>query len=247
MDYSYIGTGTGYVRKVGAAGPLQELGNASAITFGVTEDVKTLLDRTQPGGGTRNEVRRISSVDFSATLSDYSPNNLAIGFLGDIGSLAAGTKVDEVITVYKGGLNILSQFSDTVTAVKSADSATTYDPVDASGAGDYILKDGGLIIPEGSAIDDADSLKVSFGFGAKAILQALTQAAGIYEFYFPGFNEAQQGKRFVIRAYRVRIGATDQLGLITDDFGNLTIKGTVLKDDTQPDGLSQYFRAEMEQ
>jgi len=246
MDYSYIGTGKSYVRKVGAAAAMQELGNASAITFGVTEDVKTLLDRTQPGGGTRNEVRRIQSVDFAATLSDYSPNNLALGFLGDISSLVAGNKIDEVVTAYKGGLNLLSQFADTVTAVKSADGATTYDPVDASGAGDYLVTDGGLVIPAGSTIDDAASLKVSFAYGAKSIMQALTQAAGIYEFYFPGFNEAQQSKRFVVHAYRVRIGATDQLGLITDDFGNLTIKGTVLKDDTQPAGLSQYFRAEVE-
>jgi len=245
-DYSYIGTGKGYVRKVGATTGLQELGNASAITFGVTEDVKTLVDRTKPGGGTRNEVRRISSVDFAATLSDVSPNNLAIGFLGDLSQLAAGTKVDEVVTLYKGGLNLLSQFADTVTAVKSATGDVTYDEVDASGAGDYQVTDGGIIVPEGSAITDAESVKVSFGYGAKTVLQALTQAAGIYEFYFPGFNEAQQSKRFVIRAFRVRIGATDQLGLITDDFGNLSIKGTVLADDTQPDGLSQYFRAELE-
>jgi len=246
-DYSYIGTGKAYLRKVGAAAPLIEVGNASAITFGVTEDVKTLLDRTQPGGGNRNEVRRISSVDFSATLTDYSPENVAMGFFGDVTALSAGTATSEAVTVYVGGLNLLAHFADSITSVKSSDGTTTFDPLDpVTGEGDYALVDGGLSIPAGSAITDASNIKVTYAYGAKSIVEALTHSADIYEFYFPGFNEARESKRFVLHGYKVRLGAADQLAIVTDDFGNMTIKGTLLKDDTKPAGTSQYFRAEVE-
>ena len=241
MDYSYVGTGKGYVRKVGAAAPFIEIGNAAAIDFGVTEDVKTLLDRTAPGGGTRNEVRRISSVDFSASLSDYSPSNLCIGLFGEQAAIEAGTATDEVVIAYQGGLIPLKKLASSITTVKDSTATTTY-----TAGTDYTLTDGGLYIPTDSTIDDADSLKVTYAFGAKVIVQALTQSAGIYEFYFPGFNEARESKRFTVRAFRVRLGATDKVSLVTDDFGQLTIKGTVLKDDTQPAGLSQYFNVEMD-
>lgn len=248
-DFSYLGTGIAYVREVGAARPMVALGNASDISFGVTEDVKTLADRTAPGGGTRNEVRRIQSVDFTATLTDYSPDNLALGFFGTLSTLAAGNSADEPIVAYRGGLNPLKHFADSIASVKSADGTVTFDPMDANGVGDYALQDGGLYVPAGSAITDAQSIKVTSAYGAKSVMEALTRSAGVYEFYFPGFNEARQSKRMVIRAYRVRLGATDKLALITDDFGNLTIKGTVLKDLTKPVGtpqspLSQYFKAE---
>ena len=245
MDYSYIGSGQGYIRKVGAAAPMQDIGNASAISFGVTEDVKSILDRTKPGGGTRNENRRISSVDFSCTLSDYSPNNLALGFFGTTSDIAAGTANREPVTVYPGGLNTLARFADTITSVKSTDGATTY----AAGS-DYVLTDGGIVIPSGSTIltvgNTSAIVEVTYAYGAKTIMQALMNAAGEYEFYFPGYNEARESKRMIIRAWRVRLGATDQIALVTDDFGNMTIKGTVLKDDTQPAGISQYFSAEIQ-
>lgn len=245
-DHSYIGSGKAYVREVGAPRAMQELGNSTDISFGVTEDVKTIADRTAPGGGLRNEVRRIQSVDFSATLTDFSPENWALGFFGSLSNLAAGTATDEVLTGYPGGLNPLLHFADAITSVKSADGVTTYDPGD-----DYELSDGGVLIPTGSSITSGEALKVTYAYGAKSVMEAITRSAGVYEFYFPGFNEARQSKRMVIRAYRVRLGATDKAALITDDFGNFTIKGSVLKDLSRPVGtalnpLSQYFKAEME-
>ena len=238
-DFSYYGSGQAYLRKVGAAAPMLAVGNATALDFGVTEDVKTLLDRTKPGGGLRNEVRRISSVDFSATLTDLSAANLAIALLGDVTQKVAGNAANEPVVGYKGGLIPLANVASAITTVKSG-----ADDLDAGT--DFILQDGGLWIPEGSTIEDGDNLTVSYSFGASALIQAVNSSAGEYEFYFPGFNEAREDKRFTIRAWRVRIGATDKLSLITDDFGNLNLKGSVLADDSKPAGISRYFTAELE-
>ena len=63
MDYSYLGSGKVFARVVGAAAGLRFLGNVIDLSFAVAEDNKELKDRTQPGGGTYNEVRRVESVE----------------------------------------------------------------------------------------------------------------------------------------------------------------------------------------
>ncbi len=103
-DYSYIGSGKVYLRAVGSAAPLRFVGNVSALSFSVTEDVKELKDYTKPGGGTYNEVRRVQSVEASMTLHDLSPDNLAMALFGNSAALAAGAAPDENHALYRGGL-----------------------------------------------------------------------------------------------------------------------------------------------
>lgn len=89
MDYSYLGSGQIYLREVGSAAGLLQVGNCSALSFQISEDVKELLDYTQPGGGTYNEVRRISGVELSMTVHDLSPANLTRALYGTNSSVAA--------------------------------------------------------------------------------------------------------------------------------------------------------------
>jgi hypothetical protein len=110
MDYSYLGSGKISLREVGAAAGLLEVGNCSALAFSVTEDVKELKDYTQPGGGTYNEVRRISAVELSMTAHDLSPENLARALYGSVDAVAGVAVVNELFTAaYKGGALIFSK------------------------------------------------------------------------------------------------------------------------------------------
>lgn len=90
-DYSYLGVGRIYLRdRTLANQPMLEVGNCSALNFSVTEETRELKDFTNPGGGTRNEVRRVSSVDMSLTLHDLNATNLARALYGSASSQAAG-------------------------------------------------------------------------------------------------------------------------------------------------------------
>lgn len=102
QDYSYIGIGKAYLRELGAAAGLLELGNASALNFAVTEDTKELKDYTQPGGGTYNEVRRISAVEMSASVHDLSPTNIARSLYGAVTAVTSAAVTGEEHTGYKG-------------------------------------------------------------------------------------------------------------------------------------------------
>lgn len=95
-DYSYIGKGRVLLKTYGTVGAGVHVGDVSALQLRITEDVKTLEDFTQVGGGAYNEVRRISAVELAATLHDYSPENLAIALYGT-STTASGTATVEAL------------------------------------------------------------------------------------------------------------------------------------------------------
>lgn len=103
-DYSYIGSGKIYLRELNGNSGLLEVGNASALSFSVSEEVKELKDYTQPGGGTANEVRRIDAVEVSMTLHELNPENFARAIYGNTSGVNAGAVSDEIHTAYLGGL-----------------------------------------------------------------------------------------------------------------------------------------------
>lgn len=117
-DYSYLGSGKISLRVVGSAAALLAIGNCSALNFNITEDVKELKDFTQPGGGTYNEVRRISAVEMALTAHDFSPENLAMALYGSVDVVATTPVVDEALgAAYLGGLLPFAKTPNTTPAV----------------------------------------------------------------------------------------------------------------------------------
>lgn len=103
-DYSYIGVGKIYMRDINGSGGLVPIGNVSALNFAVQEEAKGLMDFTAAGGGTRNEVRRITGVEAKISIHDLSPGNLSLALYGDASTVEAGSVTGEVIDVIKGAL-----------------------------------------------------------------------------------------------------------------------------------------------
>ena len=99
-DYSYIGSGRAYLREIGVSGGLIEVGNASNLTFSITEDTIEQKDFTQPGGGTYNEVRRISAVECTITMNELSPVNLARAIYGSSNAVLSSAVTGEAVTVF---------------------------------------------------------------------------------------------------------------------------------------------------
>lgn len=238
-DYSYLGSGKIWIRVAGAAAPLLEVGNCSALTFSVTEDVKELKDFTQPGGGTYNEVRRISAVEMSLTAHDLSPANLSKALYGVATHVASGTATLEVVTggARLGGLNLLAHIPLAITIVKDSAAAITY-----TAGSDYELRPGGIYIPSTSTIVEADLIKVTYTYDTHDVVQALIESGKEYEILFAGLNEARSGKQVTVQVHRGKIGAAQQIALIGEDYAGLQMSGKLLKDTTKNGTtISQYF------
>lgn len=242
MDYSYLGSGRGYLREIGGTTGLLEVGNCSALSFAVSEDTKELKDYTQPGGGTYNEVKRISSVEASMTMHDLSPTNLARATYGTTSSVTSAAVVDEAHTVSGPGEYIPTTFlPSAIGAVKEG--ATTL--IEGT---DYEVRPSGIVVLAGGALTAGNTVLISYTKAGADVVQALVNSGKEYEMVFDGLNEARSGKRVRVTAYRVKIGAASNLGFIGDDYAALEVTGKLLKDTSKTGaGISQYFKVEIEQ
>jgi hypothetical protein len=241
MDYSYLGSGKAYLREIGGAAGLIEVGNCSSLNFSITEQEIELRDYTQPGGGTYNEVRRIESVECSITMHDLSGPNLARALYGANTTVATAAVVDEPHTVAAQGDFIpTTHLPSAIGAVKVL-AATMVENTD------YEVRPGGIYIIPGGGIDPADVVLISYTKAGADVVQALVNSGKEYELVFDGLNEARSGKRTRVSAYRVKIGAAQNLGFIGEEYAALEVTGKLLKDTTKIGaGVSQYFKVEIQ-
>lgn len=240
-DYSYIGSGKIYLRDRSGTLGLIEVGNCSKLDFAVTEDVKELKDYTQPGGGTQNEVRRISSVESSMTIHDISASNLARALYGAASAVATATVTDEAHNDVNPGDFVPTLFlAASITTVKKG--ATVLSAVT-----DYEVRNGGIYILTGGTLIAGDDILITYSKAATDVVEALVNSGKEYELVFAGLNEARSGKKTRVTAHRVKIGALQNLSLIGEDYAALEVTGKLLKDTTKNGtSVSQYFKAEIE-
>ena len=246
VDYSYLGSGSILIREYGSAAPLVTLGNCSALTFSPQEDVKSLLDYTQPGGNKRAEIRRLTGVDMSLTFHDFSAANFAIGLRSAATDISAGTATDELVAAWKGGYAKLAKIATAITTVEPAGGGAAF-----TEGTDYELRDGMLFIPSTSTITNpvsfANNVQVTYTYAAQQKVEALVESNKNYELVFIGLNEAQSGKRVRVHAYKVNGGVIQEMSVIGEDFGAGQVSGALLADGTiEGAGLSQYFTWENE-
>ncbi|WP_153164284.1 hypothetical protein [Stenotrophomonas nematodicola] len=242
-DHSYLGSGKLFIREYGAAAPFVEVGNVSALTFSPQTNTITLADHTQPGGGERNRVDRLTGVEVAYTFHDFAPSNFATALRGTVQNVVSGNVVDEPAVAYKAGFLPLKRIAISITSVKAGTEALQ------EGV-DYIFQDGGLYIPADSGAPDVEggvpNISVSYASPATAVVQALVNSSKQYELLFHGLNEAQSGKPVRVRAHKVSGGVMAQLGLIGDEYGAGEVTGALLSDTSKGAGLSKYFSVEQE-
>lgn len=243
LDYSYIGVGPIFMRKIGGSGGLVPVGNSSALNFAAQEEARQLRNYKSAGGGMQNEVRRITGVEVSITIHDLSPANLAIALYGSAEAVAGDTVSQEVISVTKGALVKLANPAPTSVVVTED---TDTDPDTYTVGTDYEVRAGGIWFPSDSSIEGA-TVRVAYEHPGYDVVQALSEAAGEYELLFEGINEARSGKEVVVNAHRVRFGPAANLPLIGDDYAGLELTGNVLADDSQGQGVSAFFTTKLVQ
>ncbi len=236
-----LNAGQVYARLVGSAAPLQSVGGVEELTLNIEEETLKQTDYSRAGGGTRAQVKRVSSVGMKAVLQDLNVVNLARAVFGTASEVAAATVTGEDVTAYRAGLVRLAHLSPTSVVVKD-----DQDVVIAA-AGNYEVRPEGLFIFDNApAIADGDVLTVDYAHSGYDLVQALTTAAPILEMSYAGVNEADNGKPSVVDLFRVQLGATKGLGLIDQEFGTLELEGEVLLDPTKTGaGLSKFFRVLM--
>lgn len=106
----------------------------------------------------------------------------------------------------------------------------------------------GIRVVKGATLFDEYGTKVTVGYdkNPQYIIQTLTDAGTEYRLVFAGLNEVDSGNPFTAKMHRVKFSPTSGLELIGDEFGEITLAFSVLKDESiTTTGMSQYMQMAM--
>lgn len=96
-NYAYMGKGIVSLTPE-AGGTARDIGNVSALTFNINENIIKLPNYRTAGGGTYASVNRIESVEFTATLHDLSPENLSMVLFGTVSTVTTVATIEALTT-----------------------------------------------------------------------------------------------------------------------------------------------------
>jgi hypothetical protein len=239
-NFTYFVSGKIYARLAGAAAGFEWPGLVDSVQISFSENVISLQDRTTPGGGVYQQIRRIESMSIVINHREINKTTLARALYGESSDVNAGTVSNEEHDAYKGAFIPLNHPGPyTGLGVSTDDTASV-----AISTANYEVVPGGIrILDDAPNIVDGDTIQITYTHPAYSRVQALTGSAPELEIHFAGQNEARDNKEVNVRLHKVRLGPVQDLQLLSgDDFGALQLTGEVLKDTTiTGDGISQYF------
>lgn len=167
---------------------------------------------------------------FAATLEDWSPENLALATRGSVQKTTSGAVTDELspATLVVGEDWLLA--NGNISALTITDSASA-----AVDPGDYvadlaygtinILSMGTYTLP----------FKAAYTKGVVEVVPFFTEPIKEVAILFEGVNTADENRKVRAELYRVALDPTKELGLITEAFGQFTLEGTAMIDNTKGD------------
>jgi len=232
-EESFLGSGKFYLNG-------RRVGNVSAARLAYEVDSKSLRN-AQGGGGNIAAAERISSVRLEMTVTNFIPENMAIALQATIGSQAAATVTDEVVTVLVNGISATEFMLDpaeTVTVKDELDAAVP--EFDTNGDRNWEISVGGVQFKAGLDVTDGQSYKVSYSKHPATLLEAAMATGQQFEVLMEGIND-DNGNENVLRCWKWKPSPTDGFDLISEDYGTFDLNGELLADTTKPAGKSRFF------
>lgn len=243
----YLGAGEIWFNRFDSSGnktQWRHLGNVDK--FELNPNVQ-LAEKYSSMNGARGLLSRAvtqTGAELSLTLTEFDPENLALGFLGQTAAFSqiSGTATDTAVTgvVKKGQALDTGKRKITVTGVKKAPSTALVLNTDYT-----VDSDSGLItaLSTSSTLSDGDSLlwSGSYPLIASTLIQALSNAIILGAMRFRSASDAT-GPRYLVDVWKASISPDGALGFIGKDYGEIPMKASLLQDTTQPAG-NQFYQA----
>ncbi|WKB50779.1 hypothetical protein [Eleftheria terrae] len=236
MPY-FSGQGRVYVGSRDAAGRplgLSYVGNVPELK--VSLSVETLEHQESSSGQRLTDLQLIKTKkgEFSCTLEELVPGNLALGLYGTTTQQAAGSVAAEALPnpVTPGSLYLLTKQNVSTVVVKDSSSTPKTLP-----AAQYSVnaKHGSLVVNDKTAGGPyVEPFKVDYAYGVAQVTSMFTQPLPERWVRFEGLNTADGNAEVVIDLYRVAINPAKELSMITDELLKFELSGQVLADTLKP-------------
>lgn len=243
-----------YAAEVGSTQPMQPIGGVEELVLAIDSNKINQANTSTSGGGNRATVERINEFTITAKLQDLNPVNIARSVRGIHTEVLAGTVVDELAVARAGGLTRLQHLSPSSVVMRNAGSTTVI-----PAAGNFEVRPEGIFwLDDSPAIETARAahvlaspgipfpglpIELDYAHSGYDVIQALTSAAPLLQMQFAGVNEALEDMPCVVDLWRVQLGLTKGLSLISaGSFATLDVEGEVLQDPTKTGaGISKYM------
>jgi len=172
----------------------------------------------------------------SATLEDWSPENLALAVRGTVGKTAAGNVTGELSPAELAEGDIWALKGVKVSSLVITDSSVGPATVNAS---KYTLDpDYGTVVFKADGLDGLTlPLKAAYTTAAADVVAFFTKGVQEVAVRFEGINTADGNKKVLAEIYKVALDPTAELGLITEELGQFVLEGSCLADASRPDDV----------
>lgn len=245
----FIGNGKVYMRPtIQGCGenpnPLRPVGNVSQLDIGFETTEESLPNLEDGTGGKSCSLERIEAVRLTMAMNCFKGENVKLALLGEITDVESGTATNEEHIAHGDCSFIPTEHLIDRTQTVTVTDNTTPTPVTFDAGDDYIVRDDGIYIPEGSAIVDLTVVRITYQYLDQQEIDIAQQATQEYEVHISGIN-AYDKKPFSETFYRVKFGPTDVFSLINTTFANFTVTGELLKDDCHLDSNGDGKRSTM--
>lgn len=221
--------------STGRTSGFTEIGDAEAFNVTTSEQFDDVYESQS---GARAKVVHSSiqtDVNFSMTVLNFSPANLARSLLGTSSAVVGASITGESHKAYKGGSIFLKYPGVSSVSIGSLVAGTDYVVDAASGRIDF---------PTGSSITDGAAISVNYTHAAvDGAVETLVNADNReYVLVFEGKNMNQQGSPVIVRCHRAYMNLAAQLSLLGTATNRFEISGSLLPDEAITGaGLSKFM------
>ena len=203
------------------------VGNAPTCQLKLTTETS---NKTESFSGNRLQYGRLQkgkTAELSLTLDEWLAPNLALGLYATALSVNTGSVTGEALPAGVVAGDLIKLDHPFISALAITDSAGT--PATVPGSKWSVESPNSGLMKFSDVATYVQPFKAAYSYAAAQGFTIFTATPPERYFMLDGIN-TETGEAVIVRLYRVRFDPMGQLDVITDDFGNLPMTGSVLYD-----------------
>jgi len=227
----------------GKPGPLSWVGNVPEATLALATET---TPKTESFSGQRLSYGRLQtskSGTFNLTLDEWSLKNLAMGLYSASANTATGTVTDEAFPSALVAGDQIRLEHPYASALVIEDSASGTPATLTAGTHYRLMGHNASMIELLDVASLTQPFLASYSYAAYDQIGAFSVASPERYVVFDGVN-TETGEGVLIDVYRVRFDPISELGLIHQEYGSLSLAGSLLFDELNNSGGQEagFFR-----
>ncbi|MDH0145141.1 hypothetical protein N7335_01910 [Stutzerimonas stutzeri] len=241
--YGYIGNGGVLISKLDAndrpVGGFFNVGQLSSAILALSSEKVEMQDMVYGTLGVAKSKVIRNTGELTLNLKSSSPDVMELVLFGQVTDDVAEVGATFTGKAYKGRSIIVHGVISAVTSVTGAAAAVLEEGVD------YVVSDGSIEFLKDGTITDGDEVTVVYDKAAVRRIEGLVNTGVNVMVVFDGKNIAENDSPVKVTYYKMSLSPAAARQLVSADYGDLEIKGTLLTSRAvSGTGLSKMFKEE---